>query len=179
MKRLNFIRRSRELGFSIEQIKELLAFIDEPNHYCGEVKAMALQQAREVQQKIEGLERLKEALNSMVTQRTNLMMAQRGTKWLDPVLFTGSCTAPLMEKWLESCLFKELKTSSLIILDNAPFHRKKYLHEIAEKHGHKILFLSPYSPDFNPIEQSFGLIKRKRLYDKKNMTIEEIRLSYF
>jgi MerR family mercuric resistance operon transcriptional regulator len=68
VKRLNFIRRSRELGFSIEKIKQLLRFIDEPDHYCGEVKAMAMQQAQEVQQKIEDLQRLKEALNTMVTQ---------------------------------------------------------------------------------------------------------------
>ena len=68
VKRLNFIRRSRELGFSIEQIKELLKFIDEPNHYCGEVKALAMLHAREVQQKIDDLERLKSALNKMVSQ---------------------------------------------------------------------------------------------------------------
>ena len=71
VKRLNFIRRSRELGFSIEQIRELLVFIDEPNHYCGEVKAMAMMQARGVQQKINDLERLKEALNQMVVQCKN------------------------------------------------------------------------------------------------------------
>ena len=68
VKRLNFIRRSRELGFSIEQIKELLKFIDEPEHYCGEVKAMAMLQTRAVQQKINDLERLKEALCNMVSQ---------------------------------------------------------------------------------------------------------------
>ncbi len=68
VKRLNFIRRTRELGFSIEQIKNLLKFIDEPNHYCGEVKAMAMLHAREVQQKIDDLQRLKSALNSMVSQ---------------------------------------------------------------------------------------------------------------
>jgi MerR family mercuric resistance operon transcriptional regulator len=68
VKRLNYIRRSRELGFSIEQIRELLKFIDEPDHYCGEVKAMAMLQAREVQQKIDDLMRLKDALNQMVAQ---------------------------------------------------------------------------------------------------------------
>ena len=67
-KRLNFIRRSRELGFKIEQIRELLTFIDEPNHYCGEVKAIAMLQAREVQQKMDDLERLKIALTEMVNQ---------------------------------------------------------------------------------------------------------------
>jgi MerR family mercuric resistance operon transcriptional regulator len=71
VKRLNFIRRSRELGFSIEQIKNLLKFIDEPNHYCGEVKAMAMIQAREVQQKIDDLERLQVALNEMIIQCTS------------------------------------------------------------------------------------------------------------
>ncbi len=67
-KRLKFIRRCRELGFKIQQIKELLKFIDEPDHYCGEVKAMALQQADDVQQKIDDLERLKLALYEMVAQ---------------------------------------------------------------------------------------------------------------
>ena len=65
-KRLNFIRRCRELGFSIVKIKELLKFIDEPDHYCGEVKAMALQHARDVQQKIDDLQRLQAALSKMV-----------------------------------------------------------------------------------------------------------------
>ena len=113
------------------------------------------------------------------SKRTNLIMALRGKKWLAPVLFVGSCTAKLVEEWLENHLFKELKSTSLIILDNAPFHRKNILHEIANKHGHKILFLPPYSPDFNPIEQSFGTLKRKRLYSNKNQTIEELILSYY
>lgn len=68
VKRLNFIRRSRELGFSIDQIRELLKFIDEPDHYCGEVKAMAMLQVEQVQRKIDDLQRLKMALFSMVGQ---------------------------------------------------------------------------------------------------------------
>lgn len=68
IKRLNFIRRSRELGFSIKQIKELLKFIDEPDHYCGEVKTMAVVHTQAIQQKIDDLERLKQALNKMLSQ---------------------------------------------------------------------------------------------------------------
>ena len=68
VKRLGFIRRSRDLGFSIEQIIELLKFIDESNHYCGEVKAMALQQSIEVQKKIDALLRLKKALYEVVCE---------------------------------------------------------------------------------------------------------------
>jgi len=41
LKCLTFIRRSRELGIHIEQIRKLLLFIKEPGHICGEVKEMA------------------------------------------------------------------------------------------------------------------------------------------
>lgn len=68
VKRLNFIRRSRELGFSIIKIRELLKFIDEPNHHCGEVKAMAKQQEMEIQNKIKDLKRLKLALHEMAAR---------------------------------------------------------------------------------------------------------------
>jgi transposase len=113
------------------------------------------------------------------SKRSNLIMAQKGKKWLAPFIFTGSCTAALVEKWMEKHLFKELEVPSLIIMDNAPFHRKKHLHAVAKKHNHKILFLPPYSPDFNPIEKSFGWLKRKRLYDKNNPTLEELIMSYY
>jgi MerR family mercuric resistance operon transcriptional regulator len=67
-KRLKFIRRSRELGFSIAQIRTLLSFIDEPNHSCAEVKMVAEAQSRVVQQKIDDLQRLKQAMDTMVSQ---------------------------------------------------------------------------------------------------------------
>ncbi len=96
--------------------------------------------------------------------RTNLIMGLRGNTWLAPVLFTGSCNAILVEEWLEQHLIPELQKPSVIICDNAPFHRKEKLRAIAAKHGHHLLFLPPYSPDFNPIEQVFALIKRYRIY---------------
>lgn len=68
VKRLNFIRKCRNLGFTIEQVRELLRFIDEPNHFCGEVKAMAMVQYRTVQEKIDELNHLQQALNTMIIQ---------------------------------------------------------------------------------------------------------------
>ena len=68
LKRLTFIRRSRELGFPIEQIRGLLRFVDEPGHTCGEVKGMAMVQARAVQEKINDLKRLQKALNAMAAR---------------------------------------------------------------------------------------------------------------
>jgi MerR family mercuric resistance operon transcriptional regulator len=68
LKRLIFIRRSRNLGFSIEQVKGLLRFVDEPDHTCGEVKGMAMVQARAVQEKIDDLKRLQKALDEMAAR---------------------------------------------------------------------------------------------------------------
>ena len=48
---------------------------------------------------------------------------------------------------------------SVIIMDNAAFHSKTKIREVLEKAGHKLLCLPPYSPDLNPIEQSFAVIK--------------------
>lgn len=105
--------------------------------------------------------------------RTNLIMAQRGQEWLAPVLFTGSCDAKVVEEWLERHLFAELEWPSILVLDNAPFHRKSVIHGLAQKYGHQALFLPPYSPDFNPIEQSFGLLKRRRLYNP-HLSLDEL-----
>ena len=96
--------------------------------------------------------------------RTNLIMAQRGKEQLAPVLFKGRCDAQVVENWLENHLVPELQKPSIIVADNAPFHRKSRLAAIAAHHGHVVLFLPPYSPDFNPIEQTFGVFKRRRLY---------------
>ncbi len=68
LKRLKFIRKCRSLGFSIAQIKELLTFIDEPNHFCGEVKALAMVQYRKVQSNIDELKNLQSALNDMIVK---------------------------------------------------------------------------------------------------------------
>jgi len=45
---------------------------------------------------------------------------------------------------------------SIIVLDNCAIHKMPALHEIVEAHGCLLMFLPPYSPDFNPIEESFS-----------------------
>ena len=45
---------------------------------------------------------------------------------------------------------------SILILDNCAIHKTRVLREIVEGFGCVLLFLPPYSPDFNPIEESFS-----------------------
>jgi hypothetical protein len=111
-------------------------------------------------------------------KRTNLLMAQRGKEWLAPLVFTGSCTGKTVSTWLEKFLLKELENPSIIIMDNAPVHNKKAIRSLLKKRGHALLPLPPYSPDFNPIEQSFGAMKKRREGMPITTTVEELVLSY-
>lgn len=107
-------------------------------------------------------------------KKTNLLMAQRGKEWLAPLLFKGSCVAATVETWIEKCLLKELDRPSIVIMDNAPVHRKNIIRQMLEEHGHTLLPLPPYSPDFNPIEQTFGFLKRRRQFFPADMPLDDL-----
>ena len=107
-------------------------------------------------------------------RRTNLIMAQRRGKWLAPMLFKLSCNSKVVITWIESMLLPELIKPSVIIMDNAAFHKKSEIQELLHEHGHKLLPLPPYSPDFNPIEQSFAIIKKRRLSTQPSEPLEKL-----
>jgi len=66
--RLSFIRRSRALGFSLDQIKALLGLADQRDRACGEVDAIARQHLSDVERKIADLRALQRELRAMVDQ---------------------------------------------------------------------------------------------------------------
>lgn len=68
VKRLNFVRRSRELGFSLEEIRSLLGLVDGGTYTCAEVRDRTLQHAAEVRHKIADLRRLERSLKTMAAQ---------------------------------------------------------------------------------------------------------------
>lgn len=91
--------------------------------------------------------------------RHRFVAAKCGKKILAPMTYKGTCNSTLFEKWVEKILMPELRPGQIIIMDNATFHkseRTKMLIESAECH---LLFLPPYSPDFNPIEQFWAWFK--------------------
>jgi putative transposase len=61
----------------------------------------------------------------------------------------------LFESWLEQILVPTLDdpTKSVLIMDNASWHRKAAIDDIADEYGFRVLFLPPYSPDLNSIEK--------------------------
>lgn len=61
--------------------------------------------------------------------------------------------------WIEKFLVPELMPGQIVIMDNATFHKSKKTHELIEKAHCKLIFLPPYSPDFNPIEKYWAWFK--------------------
>ncbi len=106
--------------------------------------------------------------------RTTSMIAARiDDGFTAPNLFEGSCNAQRFNTWLEQALCPCLCADHLVIMDNARFHKTDRTQELIEATVAKLLFLPPYSPDYNPIEHDFANIKRLRKYNS-DKTLEDI-----
>lgn len=68
LKRLFFIKRCRELGFSIEEIRALLQMVDGADFTCGEVHTMTVDHLTTVKKKVADLKRLEKVLRAMAAE---------------------------------------------------------------------------------------------------------------
>lgn len=71
LKRILFIKRAKELGFTLKEIKELLEMKIESKSTCGDVKHLAENKILDVEQKIKDLQKIKKVLNKLVSQCVN------------------------------------------------------------------------------------------------------------
>ncbi|WP_114394753.1 MerR family transcriptional regulator [Oleisolibacter albus] len=67
-RRLVFIRRARELGFSLEAVRTLLDLADHPTQPCHAADALAARHLAEVERKLADLERLRDSLRALTTE---------------------------------------------------------------------------------------------------------------
>ncbi|GHS95096.1 hypothetical protein FACS1894107_15870 [Planctomycetales bacterium] len=91
----------------------------------------------------------------------NAVAALRGLRLLAVELYTGAMNAARFELWLAKTLMPQLRPGDVIIMDNARFHRPRALRRLVRGRGLRIIFLPPYSPDLNPIEQVWANRKRQ------------------
>ena len=68
LKRLSFIRKCRELGFSLNEVRGLLGLVDGGDYTCAEVHDISIVHLSEVRQKIRHLEKMERTLKKMVSQ---------------------------------------------------------------------------------------------------------------
>ena len=92
-------------------------------------------------------------------------------------LWEGTCNTRIFNQWLEDLLCPLLDKDCVVIMDNATFHKSARTKELIRNKGASLLFLPPYSPELNPIEQDFGALKKIRQYNQQK-SIDEIIRTY-
>ena len=71
----------------------------------------------------------------------------------------GATTARVFETYVKRLLAPSLRRGQVVVMDNLGAHRPKRIRELIERRGCELIYLPPYSPDFNPIEEALSKIK--------------------
>ena len=71
----------------------------------------------------------------------------------------GPTTKAVFEAYVEHVLAPALKPGQIVVMDNLSSHKGSRVRELIEGRGCKLLYLPPYSPDLNPIEEAFAKLK--------------------
>jgi len=103
-------------------------------------------------------------------ERVSMVAAQCGDEILERHEYGGNMNSRLFEFWF-MLLLKVVPRGSVIIMDNAPWHRKKVLTAMAKAAKCRVIFLPPYSPDFSPIENTWANLKNWLRHHAKNFTM--------
>ena len=79
--------------------------------------------------------------------------------FIAPFVIDGPINRLAFETYVEKVLVPELRKDDVVIMDNLPAHKGPRVRQLIEAAGGKLLYLPPYSPDFNPIENAFAKLK--------------------
>lgn len=104
-------------------------------------------------------ERLLSRISGRKYKRCGIVAAKMAGSILAPLQYKGTMNSALFETWFTQNLLPSLAKGSVIVMDNASFHRKKKLFSIAKEYGCRLIFLPPYSPELNPIEKFWAQLK--------------------
>ena len=78
-----------------------------------------------------------------------------------PFVLTGAIDRDAFETYLKEVLVPELRPGDVVVMDNLSSHKGPKARKTIEDAGAQLLFLPPYSPDFNPIELAFAKLKAR------------------
>lgn len=74
-------------------------------------------------------------------------------------LFEGALNGPTFLEWVQQMLVPVLKKGDIVVMDNLRTHKVAGVRQAIENAGAALLYLPPYSPDYNPIEAMWSKIK--------------------
>ena len=90
---------------------------------------------------------------------TTFVAGLRSSGMVAPMALDGPINREVFVAYVEQILVTTLKPGDIVIMDNLPAHKGAQVRDAIEAVGAELRYLPPYSPDFNPIENSFSKIK--------------------
>ena len=90
---------------------------------------------------------------------TTFTGALRLTGMTAPFVYDGAMNGNVFLAYVEQVLLPTLQAGDIVVMDNLPAHKTAGVRDAIERGGAKLMFLPPYSPDFNPIENAFSKLK--------------------
>jgi transposase len=90
---------------------------------------------------------------------TTFLAALRTSGMTAPLVIDGAVNGDVFLAYVRQVLVPTLRPQDLVIMDNLSSHKRAGVREAIEAAGAKLLYLPPYSPDFNPIELAFSKFK--------------------
>jgi transposase len=90
---------------------------------------------------------------------TTFVAALRLTGLVAPMVLDGPINGEAFQAYVDQVLVPELKPGDIVIMDNLGSHQGRAVRAAIEAAGANLLYLPPYSPDFNPIENAFSKLK--------------------
>ncbi|MDR6146229.1 transposase [Sphingomonas sp. SORGH_AS870] len=90
---------------------------------------------------------------------TTLVAGLRTTGMVAPMVLDGPINGDWFEAYVDQVLVPDLRRGDIVIMDNLSSHKRASIRDLIEAAGARLMFLPPYSPDFNPIEKAFARLK--------------------
>ena len=113
--------------------------------------------------KVSGLRYLRQSIIALSNSKTIF----------EPMIYENTADSNLVYTYFKHCLPK-LPPNSVVIMDNASYHKSMELKELFKLNNIELMYLPPYSPELNPIEKLWGLAKKElRNYYDYNKTLFE------
>jgi transposase len=104
-------------------------------------------------------ERLRAGIPYGHWKTTTFLAGLRITGMMAPMVLDGPINRLAFQAYVEQVLVPELSPGDIVVMDNLSSHKGPAVRQAIEAAGARLLYLPPYSPDFNPIENAFAKLK--------------------
>ncbi len=104
-------------------------------------------------------ERLRAAIPHGHWKTTTFVAGLRNSGMVAPMVLDGPINGLAFQAYVDQVLVPDLRPGDVVVMDNLGSHKRPGIRAAIEAAGASLLYLPPYSPDFNPIENAFAKLK--------------------